>query len=107
MAADEQPQVCGAVNELDYGIWFECELLPGHAGDHQILHTWQNEPHGPKPPPTPPKSRLLPNNWADALEEALVRSLTQAIELGALVMPYGPTPRSRPVRPSTSARELT
>lgn len=73
--AQDKPQICGAVDELDYGIWFECELLPGHAGDHQTLHTWQNEPYGPKPAPTAPRSKFVPDAWAKTIEEAWLRTL--------------------------------
>lgn len=81
----EQPQTCDAVDELDYGIWFECELLPGHAGDHQILHTWQNKPTGPELAPT--RNKLLPEGWAKTLGDAYTRRLlAQPVEPRTLVI---------------------
>lgn len=69
----DKPQICGAVDEIDYGVWFECELPPHHSGDHQTLHTWQNEPHGPKPHPA--LNTWLRPYWAKALEQAYTRHL--------------------------------
>lgn len=91
---DEQ-QICGAVDEIDYGVWFECELLPGHAGDHQTLHTWQNEPHGPKLPPAP--NRFLLPLWGDSLMTAYAAMINQQLEAAIHHSPF--------VNPDTAVRQ--
>lgn len=78
--AQDEPQICGAVDEIDYGVWFECGLRPGHAGDHEDLHRWANEPHGPKPAPKAAANSFLPAAWA---EEIMLAQLANAAALGS------------------------
>lgn len=79
----DDPQLCGAVDEIDYGVWFECGLRPGHAGDHEDVHRWQNEPHGPKPAPKVPRNRFVPASWAEELVESMLSQLANAAALGS------------------------
>ena len=75
MNAAEEPQRCGAIDEPAYGVWFECGLPPGHAGDHEDIHYWTNEPHGPARPPRPGSG---PTQW---LSDAYAQVNTQLVEL--------------------------
>lgn len=95
MAQDER-QLCGAIDKIDYGVWFECELLPGHAGDHQTLHVWQNEPHGPKPPPAP--NRFQQALWGEQLHTAYTRMLEQQLVAALEGSPF--------VNPGTAVRQI-
>jgi len=45
---DDEQQLCGATTDIDWQTTFECELPPGHAGDHEMTYAWSNEPIGPK-----------------------------------------------------------
>ena len=66
--------ICGAVDEIDYGVWFECGLRPHHAGDHEDVHRWTNEPHGPK--------QWKPaHGWVQSLHQAYKQSAAQMLEL--------------------------
>ncbi len=67
------PRPCGAVDDIDYGVWFECELSPGHPGDHQGIHYWENQPHGPALPPRAATGRV----W---LSDACQQMAAQQIE---------------------------
>lgn len=67
-------QICGAEDELEYGVWFECELRPGHAGDHQAVHQWANEPHGPK--------QWRPaHQWVQPLQQVADQAAARLLEL--------------------------
>lgn len=103
----QEPQTCGAVDELDYAVWFECGLRPGHAGDHEATHYWENRPHGPLRPPKPaePGRRSL----ADAYAQMGAQHLELALR-GSPLLNHGGAwrvqPRDRPftpVKPDTDA----
>lgn len=72
MTDDEQ--ICGAVVDLVHGVWFECGLRPGHAGDHEDVHRWANEPHGPKPAPRDVPTWAT-SGWAKMLERQLLKTV--------------------------------
>lgn len=70
----DKRRLCGAIDEIEYGVWFECELPMHHPGDeHQAVHVWQNKPHGPEPHPA--LNAWLRPLWAKALEQAYTRQL--------------------------------
>ena len=86
MTPESEPQICGADSEPAYGVWFECELLPGHAGEHEGTYTWTNEPHGPKLPPT--SNRFAAAQWAESLHAAYAKMINQQLVMAAQGSPF-------------------
>ena len=86
MTTADKPQICGAIDEPEYSLWFECELPPGHAGDHEGTYTWTNEPHGPKPPPTP--NRFVSAAWAESLQTAYAKMISQQLAMAVQGSPF-------------------
>lgn len=78
-----EPQLCGADTSPEYSLWFECGLLPGHAGDHEGTYMWPNEPHGPALPSKPPTPQT---QWLQAVyENLLAAQLDHALHGGPFV----------------------
>jgi len=86
-----ETQLCGATISVDCCTDFECELAPGHAGDHQLTFTWENEPYGPKLPPKPltPQQQAR-QEWAMAMYGKMIERVLKPtpLVLGAEYAPY-------------------